>query len=66
MWTPTDPEGLFTTLNSFTNTFIGITFTLVMQKFKASKPQLLKAWSIMSVALIGFGYLWLIFIPFNK
>lgn len=42
MWTPNDPEGLFTTLNSFTNTFIGIIFTLVMKKFSKNRIELLK------------------------
>jgi predicted acyltransferase len=57
MW-PNDPEGLFTTLTAFLNTFAGLCFSLLMRRNsqqKGSNLTLLKMWGALSVGLAAVG-----------
>ena len=53
---PTDPEGLFSTLNSFSNIFAGIIFSLIMKQYKSNKKELLIYWSLITLSLLFSGY----------
>lgn len=67
MYTQTyDPEGIFSTLTSFTNTFVGILFCLTLKKHKSNKQKLLTEWSLIAMSLIIFAYFLSIWVPFNK
>ena len=60
MMYPNDPEGLFSTLTSFMNTFSGLCFSLLMRyntQKKGNKTDLLLLWSLLSISLILVGYL---------
>ena len=59
MMYPNDPEGLFSTLTSFMNTFYGLCFSLLMRyntQKKGNKTDLLLMWSLLSMTLIAVGY----------
>jgi len=59
MMYPNDPEGLFSTLTSFMNTFMGLCFSLLMRyntQKKGKKIDLLLYWILLSMALILVGY----------
>jgi predicted acyltransferase len=60
MMYPNDPEGLFSTLTSLMNTFSGLCFSLLMRyntQKKGNKIDLLLYWALLSLSLIGVGYL---------
>jgi predicted acyltransferase len=70
-----DPEGIITTLDSIFNTFIGMEFMRIFQKFKSKSKELLTNWLILSIYLIIMSLLALIvklklynnkWTPFNK
>jgi len=63
---PNDPEGLFSTLDSFGNTYIGLIFTLIMFNYKNNKSALFKEWSLITFILLWFGYFLKVWCPFNK
>ena len=57
---PNDPEGLFSTLTSLMNTFSGLCFSLLIRyntQKKGNKIDLLLYWVLLSMSLIGVGYL---------
>jgi predicted acyltransferase len=60
MFYPFDPEGLFSTLTALLNTFSGLCFSLLMRyntQKKGNKVDLLLCWALLSLTLIGVGYL---------
>jgi len=60
MMYPNDPEGLFSTLTSLMNTFSGLCFSLLIRyntQKKGNKIDLLLYWVLLSMSLIGVGYL---------
>jgi predicted acyltransferase len=66
---PNDPEGLFTTLSSFTNTLAGLAFSLLMRyntQKKGDKISLLLYWILLSLALFLIGYELMSFEPVCK
>jgi len=68
MW-PNDPEGIFTTLSSFVNTFAGLCFSLVMRyntQKKGDNKSLVKYWVGLSGTFAAVGGLLAIFDPVCK
>jgi predicted acyltransferase len=69
MMYPNDPEGWFTTLSSITNTYAGLSFSLLMRwnvKAKGSNMDLLKKWLMVAGCLGVTGALFVIFDPVCK
>ena len=59
MMYPNDPEGLFSTLTAFMNTFQGLCFSLLMRyntQKKGQKMDLLFYWFLLSIISITVGY----------
>jgi heparan-alpha-glucosaminide N-acetyltransferase len=63
---PNDPEGLFSTLTSFFNTFIGVQFCLILKKFGSDKKKLLIYWSGFGTLLCGCGLYLALWVPLCK
>jgi predicted acyltransferase len=66
---PNDPEGIFTTLSAFTNTYAGLIFSLLMRwnsQKKGTNQTLMKQWLIFASSLAVIGGLFVIFDPVCK
>ncbi len=69
MMYPNDPEGIFTTLSSFTNTFAGLCFSLLMRyntSKKGNNVTLVKYWLGLAASFGAIGGLMTIFEPVCK
>ena len=63
---PNDPEGLFTTLNAFLNSYIGYYFCLIMIDNKNETKKILKIWTGFSLCCILIGGIAEFLMPLNK
>ena len=66
-WSPTDPEGILSTLSAFTTTYFGLLYFHISKKFKNDSYKKLTYWLSLGVVLIVIGSIidsnWF---PFNK
>ena len=63
---PNDPEGLFSTLSSILNAYMGFLYSYFFKLYKSDKLKLLKYWVALTLILISLGYYGMAGMPFNK